>query len=220
MRIATTRRLFAWDALDDHPDLQTLEQFLDALPDEELLAALRQRRAKGRDDYPVRVLWRVHLIRYALRHVSMDACLAELKRNPALREVVGIFHARQAPKPWNMSRFVEGLGETDILALLKAMFQRMVGRLAGVVDDLGRHTAGDVSCLNARRDGQPESAVELPPPTGGRKEYQDDQGQVVKVYEWFGYKFHLLVDVKHEVILAWHIRNRAEITSRYSNGLL
>ncbi len=49
MRIATTRRLFAWDALDDHPDLPALEQFLDALPDEELLAALRQRRAKGRD---------------------------------------------------------------------------------------------------------------------------------------------------------------------------
>ena len=25
---------------------------------------------------------------------------------------------------------------------------------------------------------------------------------MVKIYEWFGYKFHLLVDVKHEVVLA------------------
>jgi hypothetical protein len=28
---------------------------------------------------------------------------------------------------------------------------------------------------------------------------------VVKVYEWFGYKLHLLVDVKHEVALAYHV---------------
>lgn len=42
------------------------------------------------------------------------------------------------------------------------------------------------------------------PPEGG-KEYQDDAGQVAKVVEWFGYKFHLLVDTRHEVVLAWEI---------------
>ena len=39
----------------------------------------------------------------------------------------------------------------------------------------------------------------LPQPTGGKKEYTDEQGRVVQVYEWFGDKLHLLVDVKHEV---------------------
>jgi hypothetical protein len=28
---------------------------------------------------------------------------------------------------------------------------------------------------------------------------------ITKLYEWFGYKFHLLVDVKHEVIMAWKV---------------
>ena len=42
-------------------------------------------------------------------------------------------------------------------------------------------------------------------PSGGRKEYTDDAGKVTKVVEWFGYKLHLLVDVKHEVALAYEI---------------
>ena len=35
----------------------------------------------------------------------------------------------------------------------------------------------------------------LPQPTGGRKQYTDEAGQVVKVVEWFGYKLHLPVGV-------------------------
>jgi hypothetical protein len=45
----------------------------------------------------------------------------------------------------------------------------------------------------------------LPVPAGGRKEYTDDAGKVVKVVSWYGYKFHLLVDVRHEVSLAYRI---------------
>ena len=50
-----------------------------------------------------------------------------------------------------------------------------------------------------------ELAQGLPQPSGGRKEYKDDEGKVTKVVEWFGYKLHLLVDVRHEVPLAYHI---------------
>ena len=45
----------------------------------------------------------------------------------------------------------------------------------------------------------------LPQASGGRKEYKDDEGKVTKVVEWFGFKLHLLVDVKHEVVLSYHI---------------
>jgi hypothetical protein len=48
-------------------------------------------------------------------------------------------------------------------------------------------------------------AYGLPVAAGGRKEYTDADGKVVKIVEWFGYKFHLLVDVKHEVALAYQI---------------
>jgi hypothetical protein len=45
----------------------------------------------------------------------------------------------------------------------------------------------------------------LPQPSGGRKEYTDEDGQVVEVLEWFGFKLHLVVDVKHEVALGYRI---------------
>jgi len=78
------------------------------------------------------------------------------------------------------------------------------------VPDLGRHTAGDATALNARSKKDPEAVAEevgqgLPQPSGGKKEYTDAEGQVVKVVEWFGYKCHLLVDVKHEVPLAYRV---------------
>ncbi len=83
----------------------------------------------------------------------------------------------------------------------------MITGLGGTVDDLGRQTAGDASGLNARRERNKNKLAQgdPPQPCGGRKEYTDESGKVVKVVEWFGYKFHLLVDIKHEVILAWRI---------------
>ena len=56
MRIATTKPLFPWDCLDDSPSLKTFREFLAAIPDEKLLASLRQSRGKGRNEYPVHVL--------------------------------------------------------------------------------------------------------------------------------------------------------------------
>ena len=63
--------------------------------------------------------------------------------------------------------------------------------------------------LSARRK-QEEAAQEeidegLPQASGGRKEYQDAEGKVTKVVEWFGFKLHLIVDVKHEVVLSYEI---------------
>jgi len=100
------------------------------VPDGRLLEGLRAWRGRGRNDYPVRVLWGVLLLQIALRHTHAEAMLAELKRNPALRELIGIEDEDQVPNGYNVLRFLA---------------------------------------------------------------------------EWFGYKLHLLVDVKHEVALAYAI---------------
>jgi len=71
MRILTTDPLFAWEKLPDSVDLIALRHLLDMLPDQSLLEALRTHRGRGRNDYPVHVLWRTHLARYLLRHNHM-----------------------------------------------------------------------------------------------------------------------------------------------------
>jgi hypothetical protein len=208
MRIAQTKPLFAWDCLEDSPSLKTIRDLLAAIPDGGLLESLRSARGKGRNDYPVHALWGVVVLTVALRHQSIESCLGELKRNEALRRLIGIESEDAVPSKWNMSRFEETLGQEPHRTHLKTIFGQMVERLGAVVPDLGRHTAGDATGLSARRSrstsGQTAEA-QLPQASGGRKEYTDQDGNVTHVVEWFGYKLHLLVDVKHEVALSYEI---------------
>ena len=90
MRITATQPLFAWAALEDSPSLETVRRCLEAIPDASLLQGLRQARGRGRDDYPVSVLWGVAVLTPLLRHPSYDACLAEVRRNPALYRLLGV----------------------------------------------------------------------------------------------------------------------------------
>ncbi len=101
----------------------------------------------------------------------------------------------------------ERLGQEPHLTHRHAIFDAMIPRLGSVVPDLGREMAGDATSLNARRKRKSHATSEeqqgLPQASGGRKEYRDEKGNVTKVVEWFGFKLHLLVDVKHKVSLAY-----------------
>jgi hypothetical protein len=210
MKIAVAKPLFAWDALEDSLSLQTVRTFLEAIPDAPLIDSLQRARGNGRDDYPIVVLWGTLLLAIVLRHHSLDACLQELQRNPALGLLIGVESEAQVPKPYNMSRFLATLGEEPHLSRLRDVFNVLVGRLGRAVPDLGKNTAGDSTGLSGRAADsaelrEAEKRQGLPQPTGGRKEYKDDEGTVTKVVEWFGYKLHLLVDVKHEVVLSYRI---------------
>jgi hypothetical protein len=209
MIIHSAKPLFAWDCLEDSPSLQTIKDLLAALPDGKLLNSLRVARGKGRRDYPVSVLWGVIVLRVALRHITTEAVLAELRRNDGLRRLIGIESEAGVPKPWNISRFEDVLGQEPHRTLLKEIFDVLIQRLGVAVDGLGRNTAGDATALSARRKPEKTAQKEidegLPQASGGRKEYKDDEGKVTKVVEWFGFKLHLIVDVKHEVVLAYEI---------------
>ena len=202
MRIRSTAPLFAWEALDDSPSLATIKAFLAAVPDAALLASLRRARGKGRDDYPVEVLWGAVLLTILLRHPTIEATLGDLGRNEAMRRLIGIESEAAVPKGYNVSRFLTVLGTEPHRTLLGEVFNAMIRRLATVVPSVGERTAGDSSGLSGRSDGR-ASRVGLDEPTGGKKEYTDAEGKVTRVLEWFGYKFHLLVDVRHEVALAY-----------------
>lgn len=209
MKININKRLFAWDDLEDSPTLKTIKQLLDILPDETLVNSLQQARGKGRGDYPVQVLWRTLVLSIALRHPTIEHCLAELRRNESLRRLIGIEDEDSVPNKWNLSRFLDRLGSEPHLPHLHEIFNQLIERLGEAVPDLGKDTAGDATYLNARRSKKKtddnSSRDSLPQASGGRKEYTDDDGKVTKVVKWFGFKLHLLVDVYHEVALSYKI---------------
>jgi hypothetical protein len=210
MLLHTTDPLFAWAKLEDHPQLDTLRELLHLLPDQELLDGLRSARGHGRDDFPIDVLWGVVVFTVALRHQGFRACLDELRRNPALYRLLGLTKVEDIPNDYNVSRFLDVLGQEPHLSRLRCVFDVLVRHLGIAIPDLGAHTAGDSTGLCGRAKKDPDAVAEevkqgLPQPSGGKKEYTDEQGAVVKVVEWFGYKQHLLVDVKHELPLAYAI---------------
>lgn len=204
MEVAASVPLFAWRELEDSPSLGTLAQLLRLLPDEALLGALRRHRGAGRNEYKVETLWGVVVLSVALRHTSLAACLAELRRNPSLRLLIGCESEAQVPRDWNMSRFLRTLGLPEHVALVHAAFDRLATTLGVAIPDFGRTTAGDATALRARSD-RAAPVAGLPPPSGGRKEYVDEAGKVVDAYEWFGYKLHLLVDTRYEVAFAYTV---------------
>jgi hypothetical protein len=210
VRIELSKPLFAWECLEDSPSLKTVKRFLESVPDGPLLEGLRRQRGRGRNDYPVHVLWGVVILTPLLRHTSIESCLGELRRNAGLRRLIGIEWEEDVPKKWNVSRFLDKLGSEPHLGRLQEIFGAIVKKLGRAVPDLGRDTAGDSTWLHGRRKSkaaavQEEQTEGLPQAAGGRKEYEDDDGQVTKVVQWFGYKLHLLVDVKHEVALAYEV---------------
>jgi hypothetical protein len=204
MRIAVTGPLFAWECLEDSPTLSTIAGFLALLPDGKLLRSLRRHRGKGRNEYRVASLWGVGVLTILLRHPSIAHCLEELRRNAALRRLIGIESESKVPKDYNISRFLDVLGREPHRSLLRQMHSELVRKLGRAVPELGRQTAGDATGLSAR-PGIGKNSDGLPLPCGGRKEYFDEKGNMTKVVEWFGYKLHLLVDKKHEVSLAYEV---------------
>jgi hypothetical protein len=210
MYVQMTAPLFDWKTLEDRPSLRTVEQLLAMIPDGKLVESLRAARGRGRDDYPIAVLLGVVYLTTILRHPTFEACLAELTRNAGLRGLIGIDSEAQVPKAYNVSRFLDVLGREPHRTLLHEVFDTMAHRLGVVVEDLGRDAAGDSTTLNGRakadaRAVRAEVRDDLAQPSGGRKEYTDDSGAVTKVFEWFGYKLHLVVDVRHEVALAYEV---------------
>jgi hypothetical protein len=148
-------------------------------------------------------------LRVVLRHITTEAVLGELRRNAGLRALIGIESESRVPKPWNISRFEDTLGQEPHRTLLRAVFNGLIKRLGVAIVALGADAAGDATALSARRksaEGSEEEVEEgLPQASGGRKEYTDDDGKVTKVIEWFGFKLHLIVDIKNEVALAYEI---------------
>lgn len=219
MILYTTDSLFAWNRLEDSPQLKTIRDFFHALPDEALLQALRDRRNKGRDDYSVHILWFCVVLQRLLRHPTMRLTLEELGRNAELRRLGGMEGPGEVPKAWNISRFLAVLGEEPFRSMLQDIFAQMVQRLGEVVTDLGEHTAGDATHLSARRRGRYQDQG-LQAPDGGCKEYFDEQGHTTKVLEWFGYKLHVLCDCRHEVALSYRLTPASAADCTQLEGLL
>ena len=159
------RPLFSWSDVERRPELERLEMVLKALPDEDLLRALEQRRGRGRDDYPIRAMWRALIAGIVFQHVSVESLLRELRRNPALLDVCGFdpmgFSGSKGPKgdgvpsAWNFSRFLRAVVKLEEKqGRIAAMMGQVREQLMEEVEDFGEHLGYDGKAIESHSTGQ------------------------------------------------------------------
>ena len=80
---------FSWNEVDKVSDLKRLELVLDALPDGDIICALRVMRKNGRNEYPVSAMWKALIAGIVLQHESIESLIRELSRNSSLLGMCG-----------------------------------------------------------------------------------------------------------------------------------
>lgn len=214
MAIIPQTSMFDYEAdLKDYGDLERLRMVLEDLPDEGIVRMLEERRGpRGRDDYPVRMMWNLFIALIVFQHTNVASLLRELKRNVQLRWAVsgGSMSSQGVPSADAMSRFFKNLG--TLQAEIDGMVDIMVEEIRGLLPELGKYLAMDSKMIASwspgesagkERDGRGEHDARW-----GKKKYtgkRRDGSIWEKEVSCFGFKLHLLVDSLYELPLAYEV---------------
>jgi hypothetical protein len=207
MAIIPQKILFDWNEIEELGDLERLRLVLDYMPDEELMRTLEKKRAKGRNDYPVRAMWNILLAGVVFQHTSIESLRRELSRNGQLRYLCGL--QGKVPSSAAFTRFLKKLikHRDHIEKILRQLVRQMVNLLP----DFGKHLAIDSKAIssfgNKPKKGTPDGRRDTDADRS-KKVYRGktkDGGLWEKVVKWFGYKLHLLVDTTYELPVVYHV---------------
>ena len=181
--MATAERVpFSWHHVESLPNLERLRLVLDTLPDGEIMAALDARRGRGRNDHPVRAMWRALIAGVVFQHAPIQSLLREVGRNPALLELCGfdplpfksapVTELREGnegpgvvthpatlhstvPSRWNFSRFLTCVVRLEKeRGLVSAMVESLRASLFEEVPDFGRHLGYDGKAIESHSTGR------------------------------------------------------------------
>ena len=173
---------FSWEQVDGLSDLSRLRLVLDALPDTDIINALEQIRANGRNEYPVAAMWRALVAGIVLQHESIELLIRELNRNSSLLCVCGFssvplqrraryrtvtagggagvaiidFPLRSpAPGSFNFSRFLSNVVRIEQeQGLVSRMIDSLRGELMELLADFGENLGYDGKAVGSSSTGQ------------------------------------------------------------------
>lgn len=197
-------------------DLERLRLCLEGMEDEALIRLLEARRGKGRDDYPIRVMWNLIVAMKIFAHRTIASFRRELSRNSQLRKMCGLedFSRKRhlVPPARVFTNFLKLL--TSVQAQIDAMFDDTVAQLFEYLPEFGKNAAGDGKFLDSYTKSQ--SKVQNPK-AGDRAEhdavwavkeypYTDRNGKAgVKKEYHYGFKTNIICDVKTELPMGYNV---------------
>jgi len=199
------------------PGLQEVKEYLALLAecDEEIVSALELERGHGRNDYPVRAMWRLMAVCLYLRKARFSDLLGELRRCCDLARLLGfeepLPNQFAIPPDHVVSRFHKKLKQQRYRLLAKEIHEKTVALLRQEDPRIGVHAAGDATDIRthghaARKEGETETRPATDPEASWSvktKRWEDGRGHKrEETKSTFGYKAYLTVDVSQPVVLA------------------
>ena len=186
---------------------------LGALDLEPLLRRLDRRRGRGRRGYSLRTMLQSVIAGWVYNLHSMAELRRELLRNGSLRLLVGIQSVNRVPSEDAFSRFFGRLA--DLGEEVDRLHASVIAQIMELDPEVGKHVAVDSTAINAWANGNRSQPAD-PDATWGCK------GHKVKGQSawWFGYKEHLAVDTRAELVLAYRTTTAKESDSLNLKPLL
>ena len=198
---------------DGIPITRQLNALFNALPEEELLKALKVYCA-GRNGYTYRTLWRTYVAMTALNLPSFAALIRTLQNNPYIAQVCGITNPKAMPSKFAYSGLIRKLQEPKNVVMVKDVMRSLTGKCYEVFPDFGKSVAIDATDLKAWSNG---SKTHKSDPDAGWVIKADSNGK--RKFVW-GYKMHLMVDTTHEIPITANITKGNVADIRQATPLL
>lgn len=220
MYIITQTSLFDNEEIEILGDLERLKLAIENMPDEEIIRKLREIRKNGRNDWPVEAMWNTFIASYVFNHRSVNDLLRELSRNSQLRQICGLkpkffkqkdgtYKMYIVPSEAAYSRFLANLLKCK--KEMKKAFEGLVDYMYENLKGFGEELAGDGKAIQsyARTNGKGKDRRSDKEANWGVKRYTESKNgkgeKVIKKTSWFGYRLHLIVDVKYELPVAYKV---------------
>ena len=197
-------------------DLERLQLTMEGMDDEKLMRELEEERGNGRNDYPIRVMWNLIIAMKVFGHRTVASFRRELSRNAQLRKICGLedFGRKKhlVPPARVFTKFLKMLSRKQ--DQIDKMFMNLVMKISECLPSFGETLAGDGKFL----DSYAERPAKTPNPKAGDRaetdaawagkeyHYTDKHGKEQVRIEWhYGFKAHLICDVKTELPIAYSI---------------
>ena len=216
-KIISQVTLFDYNEIEILGDLERLQLAVEGIDDEELMCKLEKKRGKkGRDDYPVRVMWNLILAMLVFGHTTVASFRRECSRNSQLRKICGLddFSNKKhlVPPQRVFTGFFKRLQSEKVL--LKKIFSLQVEQISIWIPEFGASLAGEGKYIDsyAKRPSKKENVK-----AGNRREtdaaysikeyhYIDKDGKMKSKKEThYGFKAHIICDVNTELPVDYRV---------------
>lgn len=175
------------------PIVAELKAIFEALPDDELLKALRGPNRRGRPGFDPKILWHCYLVRYVLGLPSVSALIRTIQDNPFIARACGVESPDQLPSQPTFSRFITKLSRRFYRTKMKDVMREMTRTLYATLPDFGKNVGIDSTDIKAwtskskKPTTDPDARWAVKSSVGNLRRY------------WLGYKVHMLADLDYEM---------------------